>query len=149
MLYQMIYSSRATGPLSAADLEQILVDARRGNEARDVTGALIYADGLFVQVLEGEHDVLVALVESIREDTRHDSMKVFHEVEIPQRAFRDWRMAWLDTDLEEMSRWAGLQGAGTVDALVDHVHREPERVPGILVRILEAIARRAERPGPG
>ena len=101
-----------------------------------------------MQVLEGEHDVLVALVESIREDTRHDSMKVFHEAEIPQRAFRDWRMAYLDADLEEMSRWAGLQGAGSVDALVDHVHREPERVPGILVRIFEAIARRSGHDRP-
>ena len=140
MLSQIIYSSRATKAMVSTHLEQILVDARIGNEARDVTGALVYVDGVFVQILEGERTVLDELVASIRADSRHDSMKVFHEAEIPARAFSQWRMAYLSSDLEEMSRWAELEGTETIDELLAHVHRDAQRVPRILVSIVRAIA---------
>ena len=39
MTYRMIYSSRANWVMSVSDLEAILLDARTGNEARNVTGA--------------------------------------------------------------------------------------------------------------
>jgi hypothetical protein len=140
MLYRMIYSSKAVGSMNSTDLEQILVDARTGNEARNVTGALVYVDGVFLQILEGEREVLKSLLESIRADTRHESMKVFHEAEIPERSFSDWRMGYLSPDVADMSRWTGLEGTETIDALLDHVHRDAEHVPKILVRILEAVA---------
>jgi hypothetical protein len=92
MLSQFVYSSRASVPMDSTALQQILVDARNGNEARDVTGALIYVYGVFPQILEGERTVLDALLTSIRSDSRHDSMKVFHESEIAERAFSGWRI---------------------------------------------------------
>ena len=58
MPYQIMYSSQASAPMTVAGLEQILADARTGNQARDVTGALVYVDGVFFQILEGEKDVL-------------------------------------------------------------------------------------------
>ena len=45
MPYQLAYSSQAAKPMTAADLEKILVDARAGNETRNITGVLIYVDG--------------------------------------------------------------------------------------------------------
>ncbi len=146
MLYQIVYSSKATRPMKSTDLEQILVDARTGNDARNVTGALVYVDGVFLQVLEGEREVLDALVACIRDDDRHDCMKVFHEAGIPARAFKDWRMAYLSPDVADMSRWSGLEGTGTIDELLRHVHRDTQRVPKILVSIVEAIA---AQPMPG
>jgi hypothetical protein len=141
----MMYSSQASQPMGEADLEQILVDARTGNDARDVTGALVYADGVFLQILEGEREVLEQLVECIRQDARHSAMKIFQQSAIPERAFDVWRMAYLTPDLAQMSRWAGLEGAGTVDELLEVVHRDRDRVPKILVSIVEALASRARR----
>jgi Sensors of blue-light using FAD len=43
MPFQIMYSSQATEPMTATDLEKILTDARAGNEARNVTGALVDA----------------------------------------------------------------------------------------------------------
>jgi hypothetical protein len=129
--------------MNSADLEQILVDARTGNEARDVTGVLIYVDGVFLQILEGERETLESLVASIHDDVRHASMKVFHGAEITQRAFDDWRMAYLTPDVSEMSRWAGLEGTGSIDELLEHVQRDVQKVPRILVSIVEAIAARS------
>lgn len=148
MLSQIVYSSRAFNPMDSTSLQQILVDARNGNEARDVTGALIYVDGVFLQILEGERGVLDALLTSIRSDSRHDAMKVFHESEIADRAFSDWRMAYLSTDLADMSCWAGLEGTGTIDELIDHVHRDAQRLPRIVISIANAIAARSKRHRP-
>ena len=147
MLSQIIYSSKATRPMDSTHLERILVDARTGNDARGVSGALVYVDGVFLQILEGERAVLDALVESIRNDSRHDSMKVFHTAGIEERAFSDWRMAYLSPDVEDMSRWAGLEGTGTIDELLARVHADAQRVPRILVSIVKAIAARATRQG--
>ena len=63
--------------------------------------------------------------------------------EIAQRAFSDWRMAYLSPDVLEMSRWAGLEGTGTIEELLEHVHRDAQRVPRILVSIVKAIAAQA------
>ena len=148
MLFQAIYSSRSTTPLSRSDLEAILDDARQGNEARGVSGALVYVDGVFLQVLEGEREAVLTLLESIRKDTRHDAMKVFYEAEIAARAFADWRMAYLTPSAEEMSEWAGLEGAGSAQRLLEQVQADRTRVPGILVNILEALVARQQRRGP-
>ena len=145
MLSQILYSSKALSSMDSAELEQILDDARTGNELRGVTGALIYVDGVFVQILEGEQAVLDALLASIRDDSRHGAMKVFHEAEIAERAFNDWRMAYLSADVADMGRWAGLQGTGNIDDLLTHLYRDPERVPRILLSIVKAIA---EQAGP-
>jgi len=145
MLYQVIYSSKAARPMASQDLEQILVDARAGNEARDVTGALVYSDGVFLQILEGERGEVDDLIRSIREDTRHDSFKVFYRAEVPARAFSSWRMAYLSPDAEEMSRWAGLEGTETLAELLANVHGDSQRVPRILVSIVEALAAKSKR----
>ena len=145
MLSQIIYSSNATQSMDSNELEQILIDARIGNEARNVTGALVYVGGVFLQVLEGERVVLDELVASIRNDGRHGAMKVFHDTEISQRAFSEWRMAYLSSDIEDMARWAGLEGTESIDELLDQVHRDKQRVPRILVSIVNAIAAKSKR----
>lgn len=140
MPYQIMYSSKATRPLSAADLEQILVDAREGNAARGITGALVYADGIFLQILEGEEPVVRETMQSIARDSRHERVKVFHEREADAPAFGSWKMAYLSPSAEDMAQWAGLEGAGTIGALLEHVHRDANHVPAILVSIVEALA---------
>lgn len=140
MPYQIMYSSQASAPMTVADLEQILVDARTGNQAHDVTGALVYVDGVFFQILEGERDVLRNLMASIERDSRHRAVKVFYEAEVDVRAFESWRMAYLSPTAEQMSTWAGLPGTTTIESLLSDVTRESHRVPEILVNILKAVA---------
>ena len=54
MTYQIIYSSESSTPMQADDLEYLLAHARRHNAAKEITGALVYADGVFLQILEGD-----------------------------------------------------------------------------------------------
>lgn len=141
MPYQMMYSSQASAPMSVEDLEQILVDARTGNEARNVTGALVFVDGVFFQILEGEEAVVRNLMASIARDTRHRAVKVFHEAAVAEPAFETWRMAYLSPTAEQMSAWAGLPGAATLEDLLADLDRDPQRAPTILINVLKALAR--------
>jgi hypothetical protein len=134
-----MYSSQATEPMTVAGLEAILADARTGNEARNVTGALVYVDGVFFQIIEGDKDVVHNLMASIASDSRHHSVKIFHDAEVDVRAFESWSMAYLSATAEQMSKWAGLPGTATVEELLTVISRGSHRVPRILVNILNAL----------
>jgi Sensors of blue-light using FAD len=140
MPYQLMYSSQAAQPMTVDGLAEILADARNGNEARNVTGALVHVDGVFFQILEGDKDVVKSLMQSIARDTRHHSVKVFYDGEVGARAFQNWRMAYLSASAGQMSQWAGLPGTVSVKELLADIDRNPQRVPGILVSILKSIA---------
>lgn len=137
---QVIYSSRATRALTPQELEDILTDAREGNERRGVTGVLIYASEVFVQILEGEDGVIADLLSSIRSDSRHNAMKVFHDVAIDERAFGRWRMAFLPATAEAVSQWTGRDDAESIDVLLHQIERHPQAVPRILLSIVKAIS---------
>ncbi len=139
MPHQIMYSSQATEPMTVTGLEAILADARTGNEARNVTGALVYVDGVFFQIIEGDRDVVHKLMASIASDSRHHSVKIFYEAEVDVRAFESWSMAYLSATAEQMSKWAGLPGTATVEQLLTDINRGPQRAPRILVNILNAL----------
>lgn len=141
MPLQIMYSSQATAPMSVEALEQILNDARVGNVLHNVTGALVYVDGVFFQILEGDAGVVRKLMASIAADARHHSVKVFHEAEVEARAFESWRMAYLSPTAGQMAAWAGLPGATTIDALLRDLERDPQRPPQVLLNMLHALAR--------
>ena len=101
--------------MTVTDLEKILTDARAGNQARNVTGALVYVDGVFFQILEGDKAVVHDLMANIARDTRHQSVKVFYEAQVDARAFETWSMAYLAPTAREMSIWAGLPATATVE----------------------------------
>jgi len=140
MPYQIMYSSEATAPMTVTGLEAILTDARTGNETRNVTGALVYVDGVFFQIIEGDKDVARNLMASIASDSRHHSVKIFYQAQVDVRVFESWRMAFLSATAEQMSKWAGLPSTATVEELVTDINRSPHRVPRILVNILNALA---------
>jgi hypothetical protein len=136
-----MYSSQATESMTITDLEKILADARDGNRARDVTGALVYVDGVFFQLLEGDEAVVRSLMTNIASDTRHQSVKVFYEAQVDVRAFESWSMAYLSPTAREMSIWAGLPATATIEEVLADVNRDPDRVPRILVEVLKALVR--------
>jgi hypothetical protein len=140
MIHQMIYSSQASAPMSISDLEEILVDARSGNEARNVTGALVYVDGVFLQILEGEKETLRRLMRSIAADTRHFSVTVFYEAEVERPMFSNWRMAYVGAQQDQVAAWAGLEGTATIEAILQGMQREPQRTSRVIENILKTLS---------
>lgn len=61
----LVYASTATDQFDDRRIPDLLARSREKNGDMDVTGVLLYEDGLFLQILEGEADV-------IEEVVRHD-----------------------------------------------------------------------------
>lgn len=139
MLYQLMYSSQSTSEPSMDALKLLLERARSQNAARNVTGALFFVDGVFVQILEGERDVVKQLVAQIGQDPRHRELTVITERLIVQRVFTAWRMAWISPDANQVAAWAQLDGTTRIDQVLDQLQRNPARLPAVMENIVNAI----------
>ena len=71
---------------------------RSKNARLGITGMLLYKDGNFMQVLEGEDSVVRQLAAEIELDRRHKNFTILTEEPIVQRQFGDWSMAFNHLD---------------------------------------------------
>ena len=95
MLETLIYTSTATGDrLTDEELGTILSVSRRNNRAAGVTGMVLYAEGFFVQALEGKPEAVKETFVRILGDSRHTRVLKLYKTSIPMRNFPDWPMAY-------------------------------------------------------
>jgi len=94
-LRRLIYISSATGELGQAYLDQILSRSRSNNQARGLTGMLLFHDGCFFQVLEGEAGVIEQTFATISRDARHGGVILLESRTITERAFPQWSMGYV------------------------------------------------------
>jgi len=92
MLVRLMYASRAASGVDDEELHAILRQAKATNPKRGVTGALCFADGIFIQVLEGGRDSVSALYNRIAADARHTDVVLLAYREIAERHFAGWSM---------------------------------------------------------
>lgn len=109
-MIQLIYASAATVPFSDNELKQLLTIARANNESLGVSGMLVFHESSFLQVLEGEDDVVLSLYAKIEKDERHDNIKLLLRSSIEERSFGEWKMGFYDA-----SRSMHRPDAGFVD----------------------------------
>ena len=146
MLIQSVYTSAAIQPMPKSKLYKILVDSRVSNKLADVTGLLVYVDGQFLQVLEGEQKVVSALLEKISKDLRHTDVKVVYKAGIERRTFNAWQMAYVSPSPKELATWAGLSNTTTVESTLKTLESEPNRFPSVLSKLLLAIPEKDLEP---
>lgn len=120
-MHHIIYLSRATRPLSDEELAILLTQAREDNARQDITGALVYGDGQFMQIIEGEESALAMLYAKLLQDGRHGQVFKFADKPISQRSFASWSMAFQTASAEQ---FAELKGYATPEQL-------NLRVPGL------------------
>src|SRR3954470_21858727 len=77
------------------ELTLLLDAARLRNRSLNVTGALIFTEGLFAQILEGEEAAVRQILESIQKDPRHTDVYVLPGEQHAQRRFQNWSMAFV------------------------------------------------------
>lgn len=92
MLETIVYISAAAPDFREEDLDSLLATARRNNGASGITGMLLYAEGAFIQVLEGETEALDTTMERIRLNPLHRHIMEIHRAEISERSFSGWAM---------------------------------------------------------
>lgn len=94
-LLSIIYVSSAVNPFDDTELEQLLVDARNFNSANSLTGVLLYADGNFLQCLEGPVDSVLRAYDRISASRRHKGLIELNRSNVQYRSFESWEMGLL------------------------------------------------------
>jgi hypothetical protein len=69
---------------------------------------LLYSDGNFFQVLEGEAATVDALYEKLHRDKRHQQLTLIIREPIARRSFADWSMGFSSATPEELAKIDGL-----------------------------------------
>ena len=93
MIY-LTYVSTASRDLSKDDLDELLAQCRKNNAELGVTGMLLYKDGNFMQVLEGEESAVRSLYAKISNDPRHKGEILLQQGVQEERQFPDWSMGY-------------------------------------------------------
>ena len=91
-LYSLIYKSRCKGVANWDLVNSVLATSSRNNPKDEITGVLVATETHFLQVLEGEYEVLNATFERIARDTRHDTVQLISFGQMEERQFADWAM---------------------------------------------------------
>jgi hypothetical protein len=107
-LIHLIYASAATEEFGAEQLASLLQQAREPNEQAGLTGMLLYSDGNFFQVLEGEPEEVDKLYEKLHHDKRHAQLTLIIREPIAKRSFGNWSMGFSSVSAEELATVEGL-----------------------------------------
>lgn len=145
MTYQIIYSSQSTMPMQSDDLEELLEHARTRNGLQGISGALVYTDGMFLQILEGENVKVRALMAKIRKDVRHEAVTILREGEIVSAQFGSWGMAYVGATPEQAASWAGIRGEAECAEVTRDPSEDLRRTAQFAQDILALLA--PEKPG--
>jgi hypothetical protein len=94
-LRRLIYISSATRDFGQAELDQILAQSRANNTACGLTGMLLFHDGCFFQVLEGDSASVERTYAAISRDTRHGGVIVLESRTVADRGFPQWSMGYI------------------------------------------------------
>ena len=79
-------------------IASILSASRRNNEAANITGALVYDEHWFVQVLEGDRRAIWQTFARINEDERHAGCLLTEMADVDRRMFGNWWMGLATRD---------------------------------------------------
>jgi hypothetical protein len=95
-MYYLSYASMAVTAFDSAALQELLITSRGNNLQLGITGMLLYRDGEFMQVLEGEQAAVQTLYARIARDPRHHRTTTILEGPTDARHFPDWSMGFRD-----------------------------------------------------
>jgi hypothetical protein len=112
-MHHIIYLSWATTPFSDTQLQELLALSRTRNTLLGVTGILFYGNERFMQVLEGEEEVVRDLYARIRRDPRHDNVLTYLDKPVADRTFSRWGMAFEPLAPQHFERLVGYLGPTT------------------------------------
>ncbi|WP_083898976.1 BLUF domain-containing protein [Robiginitomaculum antarcticum] len=130
-MHHIVYASSSYKILPTEELNGILEIARRANSANKITGMLLYKDGNFLHVLEGEKSIILSCYNQIFDDPRHHGIITLLNEPITTRSFQDWSMAFISYD--DLSK-TEQTGFSDVIALVNNVDDETISNSQLIVR---------------
>ena len=91
---QLVYYSISNIELTSEVMTSILVSAREYNSKNNITGCLLFHNKVFLQLLEGDDEVVLNLYEAIKKDKRHSNITLLVKEIVQENMFPGWSMAF-------------------------------------------------------
>lgn len=98
MRYAISYVSSVNPELTEEEIQTVLNFSRNWNIDHQITGILLYSEGNFFQVLEGEKELLESLFSRIEKDKRHRNVMVIFEKEVSEVKFDTYQSDFISLD---------------------------------------------------
>ena len=93
-LIELTYVSEPAQNMSFLGLMRLLYHSYSNNQALGITGALIYENNKFGQVIEGPEKDIENLWHKIQKDSRHKNVRLIESRPIIERNFSKWTMVF-------------------------------------------------------
>lgn len=134
-LHRLLYRSQCAIPGAPADVEaavlRLVEAAKAANETCGLTGALLFADGAFVQAIEGPLAAVEATFERICGDRRHAHVQLIDFTTAEERSFAEWPMAMIGAGGRLISLSARIEDA-------DGIRTDPASA-GATIQLMRAL----------
>ncbi|MUP45409.1 BLUF domain-containing protein [Gramella sp. BOM4] len=85
------YVSQKSPSTSEQEIKDLLRKSQTNNIERDISGILVYSDGNFFQVTEGEPEIITSLFNKIKADNRHENIIVIFNHSIVKAAIDGYK----------------------------------------------------------
>lgn len=137
-LERLIYASQATRDYpSLQSIAGIVEVSDRNNRQNGVTGALVLADGVFLQVLEGAASDIELTLSRLLRDPRHTDLQVLQRHPVGFRQFEGWGLVGAALEPTRQS---------VMDELIGFAQADPDYV---VDRVRTLVADQASREAGG
>lgn len=114
-MYHLTYFSTASMRFSEKDIEKLLKVANENNKKLGITGILLFIEGSFLQVLEGNKNDVLNLFQTIKQDDRHHDILTVFKGEKNDRNFEKWSMGFKDISLVECKKRTDFENLSDED----------------------------------
>ncbi|MDT0677850.1 BLUF domain-containing protein [Autumnicola musiva] len=134
MRYAICYVSTARSELPTTEIEHILQITEKNNNAQNLTGLLLYSDGNFFQVLEGEKEEVYSLYNKIKTDRNHHSVIQIFGKCIDKEYFDGYRSKFISSEAQYQPE--------AIEQYLQHVKMLDQSAQNVVRNILSAFITR-------
>ncbi|MEE4186739.1 MAG: phosphate-starvation-inducible PsiE family protein [Gammaproteobacteria bacterium] len=131
-MLRVTYVSSATSAMSKDDLMALLHQCREYNSENGITGMLLYSNGTFLQVLEGNETEIDSLLATISTDPRHTDVRMLDRQPIEQRMYGDWSMGFKRVSARELKQVPGLRKFSLEDFNTVTLSRDKDAIDSLM-----------------
>ena len=131
-LYHFVYCSRAADGVDDSEVDRIVEAAQRSNQARGITGVLVFGSGIFFQWIEGPTAQIKDLIARLHHDPRHhDIVSLSQSEEERERLYPNWTMERVEAEdlravlQDALENAEDKKNAEALERIIGHLGSQP------------------------
>ena len=132
-MFFLVYVSSAVKLFSPSELISLMAKSQENNAKKGITGMLLYKGGNFMQLLEGEEELVRNLFHKIAVDQRHQGEMVLLQGQSEERQFPTWSMGFRDMNSPQTLNLPGYNEFLSTELTGEEFSSDPTRAQKLLL----------------